>query len=260
MKYSLANVPATICSLMHLDIMEGAEKEPIAEVTDMFGGEAAERCLFFSPDAVGAKIVDMYKEDTDSLNDIYSHKIELSSIMPSVTPVCYATMISGTMPELHGIKKYEKFPIDVETIFHALVKKGKKGVIIAKLESSCEMIFRKAPCDVIVTESDEDTHNKALEVIEKDEYDFILVYECGYDDNMHATNPYTEFAKDAMRYNIKSAKELFEKAKEKWQGKNAFITFSPDHGVHTDPITKLGTHGTSLEDDMRIYHYFGVIK
>ena len=63
-----------------------------------------------------------------------------------------------------------------------------------------------------------------------------------------------------MRYNIKSAKELFEKAKEKWQGKNAFITFSPDHGVHTDPITKLGTHGTSLEDDMRIYHYFGVIK
>ena len=96
MKYSLANVPATICSLMHLDIMEGAEKEPIAEVTDMFGGEAAERCLFFSPDAVGAKIVDMYKEDTDALNDIYSHKIELSSIMPSVTPVCYATMMSGT--------------------------------------------------------------------------------------------------------------------------------------------------------------------
>ena len=259
MGYSLANVPATICKAMNLPLMEGAEIQPISEVIELLNGETAEKCLFFSPDAVGAWIFDKYPQYTNKLVGTYALKQPLSSVMPSVTPVCYATMMSGVMPEVHGIKKYEKFPITVETVFHALKAAGKKSCIIAKLDSSCEIIFRNAPCDVIVTEGDKDAHQKAIEIIEKDEYDFILVYECEYDDNMHATQLETEYSLSALKYNAESALELIEYAKKKWAGKKALITFSPDHGIHTDPVTKLGTHGTSLDEDMKIYHLFGVI-
>lgn len=259
MSYTLANVPATICKAMNIPLMEGAETQPINEVIDLLKGETVERCLFFSPDAVGAWIFDKYPQYTEKLMDVYALKQPLSSVMPSVTPVCYATMIAGVMPEVHGIQKYEKYPITVETIFHALKAAGKKGCIIAKTDSSCEIIFRNAPCDVIETESDKDAHQKALEIIEKDEYDLILVYECEYDDNMHATQPETDFALGALKYNAESAIELIAAAKKKWEGKKALITFSPDHGIHTDPVTKLGTHGTSLDEDLKIYHLFGVL-
>ena len=35
-------------------------------------------------------------------------QVPLSSVMPSVTPVCFGTFYTGVQPEIHGIKKYEK--------------------------------------------------------------------------------------------------------------------------------------------------------
>lgn len=259
MGYSLLNIPATICSAMELPLMAGAESAPITEILDLFHGKTVDKCLFFSPDAIGSWIFDKYSQDSDKLMSVYNEKIAIDSVMPSVTPVCYATMMAGVSPEVHGIIKYEKFPITVETIFHSLKKAGKTGAIIAKKDSSCEIIFRNSPCDVIVTENDKDAYEKAVLAINSDKYDFILVYQCEYDDNMHKTQPETEFSLNAYRYNIESAIKLSQIAKEKWAGKTALITFSPDHGIHTDPITKLGTHGTSLDSDMKIYHLFGVI-
>ena len=130
MSYSLANVPATICSLMDIPLMEGANTNAISEVLELLNGEKVEKCLFFSPDAVAAWIFDKYSEITNDLSKEYSKKIPLDAVMPSVTPVCYATMMSGVEPIVHGINKYEKFAIEVETIFHALEKVGKKGAIV----------------------------------------------------------------------------------------------------------------------------------
>ena len=255
--YSLANITPTICAAFGATPPENACQEPITQVAQELKG--IERCLFFTPDAIGQWLFDKYAVDFAPLAETLQHRILIDAVMPSVTPVCYGTMLSGFLPEAHGIQKYTKYPLTVETVFHALDKAGKKSVIIAKADSSCEIIFRNAPVTVIVVEDDQDAFEKAKEIIAQDIYDFIVVYQCGYDDTMHKTQPESDASLAAMRYHITSYVKLAKLAQEQWKGKKAAITFSPDHGIHTDPVTKLGTHGTELDADMKIYHLFGVL-
>ena len=44
------------------------------------------------------------------------------SVMPSVTPVCFASMYTGVMPDVHGIKFYTKPVLKIETFFDVLIK------------------------------------------------------------------------------------------------------------------------------------------
>lgn len=254
--YTLANITPTICAAFGATPPVGACQEPIEAVAKKLAG--IERCLFFSPDAIAQWLFDKYSIDFAPLAETLSDRILINSVMPSVTPVCYGTMLSGFMPDVHGIQKYEKFPLTVETLFHALDKIGKKCVIIASADSSCEIIFRKTPATVISTKDDVETLAKAKEIISQDLYDFVLVYQCDYDSTMHATQPESDRALAAMRFHVVSYLELSKLASTVWQGKKAAVTFSPDHGIHTDPVTKLGTHGTNLDADMNIYHLFGV--
>ena len=45
--------------------------------------------------------------------------------MLPVTPVCFGTMYTGAQPAVHGIQKYEKPVIQIDTIFDALIRAGK---------------------------------------------------------------------------------------------------------------------------------------
>lgn len=258
-QYSLANVVPTLCSVLGLTLPSDSNGLPIDPVINLCNGKQIDRVLFFSPDAIGKWLFERYADEFAPVLSYLPVKTELQSVMPSVTPVCYATMLSGAMPSVHGIQKYIKYPLTIDTIFNALARSGKRSVIIAKEESSCEIIFKNAPTDVIVCKDDKSAHAAACAVIDEDKYDFVLVYECEYDDNMHQTEPLSDFSLDAMRYHVKSATELFEYARKKWAHHVTLATFSPDHGIHTDPITHLGTHGTSLPDDMEIYHLWGVL-
>lgn len=255
--YTLANITATICAAFGATPPAGACQEPIETVAQKLAG--IERCLFFSPDAIAQWLFDKYSIDFAPLAETLSDRILIRSVMPSVTPVCYGTMLSGLMPEAHGIRKYEKFALTVDTLFHSLDKAGKKCCIIASPDSSCEIIFRNSPAVIIPTKDDSTTLETAKDIIKQDIYDFVMVYQCGYDDTMHATQPESDASLAAMRFHIASYLELSKLARTVWQGKKAAVTFSPDHGIHTDPVTKLGTHGTDLDADMNIYHLFGVL-
>ena len=67
--------------------------------------------------------------------------------MPSVTPVCYGSIFSGAAPSVHGIQKYEKPVLQVETLFDVFPKAGKRVAIVCCNNCSIDMIFRKRQVD-----------------------------------------------------------------------------------------------------------------
>ena len=112
-----------------------AEASPqlIEYIDKIFLGEKADRVFMYNPDAVAEWI---FRKYTDLVQPIKTHadlEVPFCSVMPSVTPVCFATMYTGAQPAVHGIQKYAKPVIKIDTLFDALIRAGWAPVyIVAK--------------------------------------------------------------------------------------------------------------------------------
>jgi len=95
------------------------------------GIDRIEKCLIFAPDAIGKTIHEKYPEYFSDINQIINHTEYLQSIYPPKTPVCFASMFSGTLPEKHGIQAYARPVLKIDTIFDALLRSNKKVAIVA---------------------------------------------------------------------------------------------------------------------------------
>ena len=120
-------------------------------------------------------------------------------------------------------------------------------------------IFRKQDVKHYIQESDEQANIKALELIEEDKYDFLVVYNGNYDTQSHATMPESEEALAALRESIYAFDKLTAATKKYWAKHDTLIGFAPDHGNHKDKIDGRGwTHGSEMEEDINIIHFYGI--
>ena len=70
-------------------------------------GSKIDKALIYNPDAVALWL---YQKYTDKFTKVINNTrmaLPMRTVMPSVTPVCFATIYSGVMPSVHGIQKYE---------------------------------------------------------------------------------------------------------------------------------------------------------
>ena len=122
-----------------------ATAEPVKEVLDIaknLGLDEIERALVYAPDALGEWI---YRENTALYSKVKMTapiEVEVSSINPTWTPVCYASVFTGAKPETHGIMKYEKPALTCDTLFDAFIRAGKRVALVAVKNSSIDLIFR----------------------------------------------------------------------------------------------------------------------
>lgn len=262
-EYSLKNITATLCALTGVTPPVNACPTPIQPVLDLAaqnGIGQVDRILFFSPDAIGRWLFQKYRERFQSALEIAPLEQPLDSIYPSVTPVCYATMFSGAMPDVHGIDHYVRPPVTIDTLFDAFARAGKQCAMVAIRDSSDEIIFRQRQLDVYCTESDAEAVEVTRRLIGEDRYDMIVCYQEGYDHTMHLTVPESEESLGVMELNIRQFRELADYAKDCWKEHNILFTVSPDHGMHTDFQSGHGTHGSDLPYDMELTHLFGFEK
>ena len=99
---------------------------------------------------------------------------------------------------------------------------------------------------------------KALELIEEDRYDCIVVYNQDYDDAIHDTVPESTDSLAAMRRHIADFDRLAARAKACWRAHDTLLCFAPDHGTHIDE-TGHGNHGDYIPEDINILHFYGVL-
>lgn len=253
----ITTVADTVSSIMGVERKETLNPVLLKLAEKKLGKERADRAVLYNPDAVALWL---YQKYTDLFSDaLISSDIALPmlSVMPSVTPVCFASMYTGVMPEIHGIQKYEKPVLTVNTIFDTFIEAGKKCAIVSTARDSISCIFLEREMDYFIYENLEDVNKKALELIDEDNYDLIVIYNGNYDGTMHKFGPESEESINALKHNIAFYNELVEKIKSSWKDHNVLYGFMPDHGCH-EIDGDCGSHGLDMEEDMNIIHFYGI--
>lgn len=261
-KISLDTVCASLCHAMGISVpKESADKNEVltSYIDKVLNCEKADRVFMYNPDAIAQWVYEKYPALFENAKTFAGVEIPLCSVMPSVTPVCFGTMYTGAQPSVHGIQKYEKPVISTDTIFDALIRVGKKPVIIAYGNSSLSKIYLERDMDYYILDTVDQVNAKTAELIMKDEHDFYVVYNGNYDTKMHKTGPESVDALSEIRANCRTYAMFCEIIKEHWKSHNTLVGFAMDHGCHKID-DESGSHGLDMPEDLNITHFYNIFK
>ncbi len=256
----ITSVLATALELAGIEKRDGIDAaNPVvtALAEKKLGGKKTDRTVIYNPDAVALWVYQKYTQRFTAAHMCSDFSLPMLSVMPSVTPVCFASMYTGVMPDIHGIKRYEKPVLKTETIFDDFIKAGKKCAIVSTSNDSISMIFLEREMDYFIYDTVEEVNAKALEIIEEDKYDLIVIYNGNYDGTMHRHGPEAAESISALDENIAFYAELSQKIENCWKNHNVFFGFCPDHGCH-EIDEGCGSHGLDMEEDMNVIHFYGI--
>lgn len=255
---SLDTLCAALCTIMGVDAPSSAA-QPCEELVEYakkaFGGEKADRIFMYNPDAVAEWIYKKYSHLMKEVTDRTDIEIPFCTVMPSVTPVCFATMYTGVQPEIHGIKSYVKPVISIDTIFDMLIRAGKKCAIVSTANDSMSKIFLERDMDYYIYETVEEVDAKATELIIEDKYDFLAVYNRDYDTVMHKYGPESIEALAELRSNTEDFAMFDVLIQRHWKKHNTLVGFAMDHGCH-EIDGNCGSHGLDMPEDLNITHFY----
>ena len=247
-----------------------------------------DRILVYAPDAIGRVFLDNHVELKKRLVAASDVQVELRSMTPPKTPVCFASMFTGAPPEVHGIRKYERPVLACDTLFDALARRntteivgtvpdcGAPGAgdcprptisgrpsrivhrvaIVAVKGCSMDIIFRNRPIDYFTEDYDPQVTERALELVRDGNHDFIVAYNQEYDDTLHRTRHDGPEALGAAGRHVETFVRLSQATEEHWAGYNHALLFTPDHGAHFDVAKGLGDHGDDIPEDMDVLHFW----
>lgn len=254
----ITQTAATVAELMGFSMPENADQANgivLKTAAARLGGRTVERALLYNPDAIAMWL---YQKYTPLFQEVIQNScvtLPVYSVMPSVTPVCFASMYSGLQPADHGIQAYVKPVLQVKTLFDMAIASGHKPVIISTEGDSISKIFLDRDMDYIICKTPDECNAHALEVIARDEHDIIVVYNGNFDAQMHRSGPEAEESLAQLRHNAVSFETLSQAARNAWAGKAAMAAFLPDHGCH-EIDGQLGSHGLDMVEDMNIVHFY----
>ena len=259
-----ANSLDTLCGALAYAIGIDAPKEAapangelVRFIDETFGGKKVDRIVMYNPDAVAQWIYEKYPAFVKQVTDRADVKIPLCTVMPSVTPVCFGTMYTGAQPAVHGIRRYEKPVIGIDSIFDAALRAGKKCAIISYGNASLSNIYLERDMDYFLfPKGGVDAVNaKAAELIMRDEHDLIVIYNGNYDSVMHKKGPEGLEALCELRSNDHAFGEFCELIERHLSHRNVLVGFAMDHGCHEIDGDN-GSHGLDMEEDLNIVHLY----
>ena len=257
---SMTRLTATICSAMGVAYPKEADPRPIPHVERLVEKKLekkADRILIYNPDALAMYLYQKYTEDFLPVMERTQLEIPVSAVMPAVTPVCFGTMYTGALPKVHGTMEYNKRLIEIDTLFDAFVRAGKKVALVAISDSSMGTIFAGRDMDYYIEKDDDAVLERAMELIEEDRYDLLCGYNMEYDDIIHEETPESEHALSAMRRHIAAFAKLADAVEEHWSTHDTLVCMASDHGTHVN-WEGYGDHGEWIENDINVIHYYGV--
>ncbi len=255
----------TLCAALSYAIGVDAPRSAAAPNADLctyideiLCGKKVDRIFMYNPDAIAQWIYEKYAYMFAEARQRVDIEVPFCTVMPSVTPVCFGTMYTGAQPQIHGIQTYVKPVITIDTIFDALIRNGKKPVIVSTVGDSMSKIYLERDMDYFIYDTVEQVNAKTAEIILKDEYDFVAVYNGNYDSYMHKFGPESNEALGELRANVRTFGMFYEMIAEHWKSHNTLIGFAMDHGCH-EIDGNCGSHGLDMEEDLNIVHLYKMI-
>jgi len=217
---------------------------------------AVERVLVYGADAIGRVFLNHHPDLKKRLVAATDIQVELRAMLPPKTPVCFASMFTGAMPEVHGIRKYERPVLTCDTLFDALARAGKRAAIVAVKDCSMDIIFRNRAIDYFTEADDAAVLERTLQLLRDGRHDFIVSYNQEYDDTLHRTRHDGPEALAAARRHVETFVRLWQATEELWSGYSRALLFVSDHGAHYDAAKGKSDHGEDIPEDMDVIHFW----
>ena len=260
-RLSLTSLAAALSHAMGIEPPREAAPaaRPLVDFADnAFGTARADRLFMYNPDAIAQWVSEKYAPFLKEAVEIAPLAIPFETVMPSVTPVCFGTMYTGVLPEVHGIRKYEKPIIQTDSLFDAMIRAGKRPAIVAETNSSMSRIYLGREMDYYICDTIAEVNAKACELILEDRHDMIAVYNGNYDALMHKNGTEAPISLGELRANVHAFAQFAALIRTHWTSHRTLIGFAMDHGCH-DIDGGCGSHGLDMEEDLHIVHRYGVL-
>ncbi len=268
--FKITQTAATVAELMGIDAPKGsaAVNELVyakAKAALPKGVDSYDRVLMYNPDAVAWWLYQKYTHLFAPAVMNTDIQIPATSMVPSITPVCFASMYTGLEPKEHGITGFMWPVLTVETLFDTAIRAGKKCAIVSTWGDSMSRIYLERDMDYYIKSTYPEVFEKALEVVAEDKYDLVCVYNATYDATMHTYTPEHEKSLAVLEKNCRDFVTLLDAVRTHWAGHNTFYGFCTDHGCHATDMSKVkpgdkvcpGGHGADIDVDMNVVHMFG---
>jgi predicted AlkP superfamily pyrophosphatase or phosphodiesterase len=248
-EFSMMDIAPTASAILGLPAPAQAKGVPIREVVSGLTG--AGRVAVLAPDGLGTYAWRLWKAEMPYLSSLHGrNSIRVRSVMPSITPVNFATMVTGTDLAGHGVHTF-KDDFACETLFD-IVRKAKAksagvgldGYTGSELLGRCADIWGNAG-----NGSDDAVADKIIEIAEDAAPEFLIAQLGRVDDIFHQHGPSSPLVVPMLKETDARLMRLVEHLKPLRYG----IVILADHGQHdlTEPSTEglKGTHGTDSPED-----------
>ena len=220
-------------------------------------GGGVDRAVLYNPDAIALWLYEKYPEKFRPAEECSDLALPMTSVMPSVTPVCFGSMYTGVMPKVHGIQSYTKPVLRQETLFDAFLREGKRCAIVSTEGDSISRIFLERNMDYYIYSNMSTVNRRALALIEKDYYHLVVIYNGNYDSRMHSKGPEAPWTLQALDDNVAFYCRMVDAIRQYQAGRHVLYGFCPDHGCHLIDGNH-GSHGLDMEEDMNVIHFYGI--
>jgi predicted AlkP superfamily pyrophosphatase or phosphodiesterase len=201
-------------------------------------------------DALGMSTWKKGRDLTPTLNQLESiHGTVIHSVMKSVTPVNFATMLTGASPGTHGITDRE-MPLVHETVFDVMREAGMRSATAARATSSLGVLISPHSDKPGIAGSNLDTDVTEIAVSRlRDGYNLVWVQLLDVDDAGHTYGPLSVEGMEAVGRVDGYLRVILEAAKD--NGYSVIVL--ADHGQHdSDDEPYRGTHGTDMLEDIEV--------
>ena len=248
--YDMRAVAPTVCRVLGVRPPRRAEIGPLTEVVETLGMQR--RLVVVVIDAFGASTWVVARTETPTRNALaYRHLVHIRSGMPTVTPVYFATRLTGVGAKVHLINNREE-KLLLETVFDVLREGGRESATAARSESSLGILISPHADHPRLAKSnrDEDVKDLAAEAM-KAGVDLLWVQLLDVDDAGHKHGPRSSQGVSAAGRADFHLKEIATAAYREGYA----IMVLADHGQHTttkDDGSVGGTHGTDADEDVYV--------
>jgi len=247
--YSMIRVAPTLSAILELRAPAQAREPPIREVVADLAG--VNRVAVLIPDALGLYAWRLWRDQMPYLSSLHERTwVTLRSVMPSITPVNFATMVTGTDVDSHGVRaRNDDFAC--ETLFDVVRQAGGKsaGVGLSGYTGS-ELLGRHADLwGNAGNGSDDAVADKVIEIADAHRPTFLIAQLGRVDDVFHKHGPSSPRVVPMLKGTDARLMRLVEHLKPLRYG----IVILADHGQHDVSAPSAGdlkgSHGTDRPED-----------
>jgi len=245
----MTSVAPTVSAILNLPAPKDATGKAIPEIVS--GLKGCKHVAIIATDALGMFAWNLWRHEMPYLRSLHArNSVVLRSVLPSITPVNFATMVTGTDRDGHGIHS-RRHDFECQTLFDIVRASGGKsaGIGIHDYTGSALLGRFADICGNVGDGSDDDIADKIIEISSNGAPEFMIAQLGRVDDVFHEHGPSSPKVVPMLRETDVRLKRLVDHLKPLGYG----VIILSDHGQH-DVLDALpgehkGNHGTDSDED-----------